>query len=302
MKPGFPMVNPIQAQKNLRGILAMMLAMAFFVVNDSFVKTARLYWETGQILVLRGFFALIILGLWLFIAKGFHSLPLLGGRLVMLRGAIEAVIALLFITALGSMALADITAILLLAPLFITLLSIVFFKEQVGWRRWMAIMIGFCGMLLVVRPGQSIAPWPALLMALVSVIGVALRDTLSRHMPAHIPSLIGTLASTLGTMGGGALLLGFGQAWRPVELSILWPVTGAAVFVLMGNYAIIEAHRGVELSAVSPFRFSVIIWAVLLGIFVFDEWPTPLALMGIALIMGSGIYTLHRERVRRGPA
>lgn len=290
------------AQKNLRGIIAMMLAMMFFVINDTLVKLARAEWDTGQILAFRGFFSLAAMLVWVWAAGAGPRIGMLLRRDLVTRALLEAFIASTFITALGMMALADITAILLIAPLMITALSMVIFKEKIGWRRWSAVIVGFCGMLLVVRPGGASVPLLALALTLASVVGVALRDLTTRRFPADVPSVIIALASIFGTMLIGIVLSFVGAGWRPLTPYLLAIIGSAGLFVIAGNYAIIEAFRDVELSVVSPFRYSVVLWAVLLGILVFGDWPTPMALAGIALIGASGLYTLHRERVRRHEA
>jgi len=197
------------------------------------------------------------------------------------------------------MPLAEITAILMLAPLLITALSMIFFGEKVGWRRWSAVVVGFLGMLLVVRPGDGTFPLFALGLAFASVLGVAARDITTRRMPLDVPTAIIALMSIVGTTLAGVVLSLSGQAWRPVTPELALIVGAAALFVAIGNYAIVSACRDAELSVVSPFRYVVIIWAVLLGILVFGDWPRPLALAGIALIGASGLYTLHRERIRQ---
>ena len=287
------------AQTSLRAIIAMVLAMAFFVVNDTLVKLVRVEWGAGQILIVRGAFALSFLAIWIFASGYGRQMSLVFGKAVMLRGLLEAMIAVLFISAIGAMALADITAMLMLAPLMITAMSKFLFKEQVGWRRWLAVSVGFIGMLMVVQPGGSAtSPW-ALGMAFLSVVFVAARDLLTRKLPANVPSVIAAFTSTLGTVSAGGLLILFGQSWQPLQPQLMIWLICAAFVVVLGNYAIIEAHRDVELSAVSPFRYSVIVFAVVMGIVVFGAWPSPIALGGIALICASGLYTLHRERVRR---
>lgn len=297
--PAPPDVNSLsQSQKNLRGIVAMMLAMALFVLNDTFVKLARAYWDTGQTLVVRGIFALVLLLIWMKLSGKTGQLRMMFHRTLVLRGLIEGAIATAFITAISQMPLADITAILMLAPLIITALSMMIFGEKVGWRRWSAVIAGFCGMLLVVRPGGSI-PMTALVLALLSVIGVAFRDILTRRIPSEIPSVVVAITSTLGTFLGGALLAATDSNWQPVTPHLLMLAGSAAAFVVLGNYAMIEACREAELSVVSPFRYAVMLWAVLLGILVFGDWPSPVAIAGIVLIGASGLYTLHRERVRQ---
>lgn len=287
-----------QASKNLRGIFAMAFAMACFVVNDTCVKYARETLETGQILIVRGVISLVLLSVWLQLSGVMRATPMLFHRQILLRGVIEVLIAISFITALGAMALADITAILLLSPLFITIISILFLGEKVGWRRWLAILAGFCGMLLVIRPEGQSSLIPVLL-AIFCAFGVAVRDTLTYKIPEGIPNLVISLSTTLGTIIGGGMLVAGTQIWAPIEKGALFALTGAAFFIVIGNVAIIRAFRGVELSVVSPFRYSVILWAVLLGGFVFGQWPDIIAFAGIGLIGASGVYTLHRENMRR---
>jgi drug/metabolite transporter (DMT)-like permease len=292
-----------QAQKNLRGILAMNAAMCMFVLNDTLVKMTRVHWEAGQILVIRGAFALIIIFGWLLATGEIRHAKSMARPMVVARASIEAFIATAFITAIGSMALADITAILMLAPLLITALSMIFYKEKVGWRRWLAVTVGFIGMLCVVRPGGNVSG-VALLLAMGSAIGVAWRDILTRQISSEIPGSIITLVSTFGTMFGGLILTASGMVttgmhWRPISMDLLISMMAAALTVAIGNFAIILACRDVEFSVVSPFRYSVLLWAVLLGALVFGDIPNSLGLFGIVLIVGSGIYTIHRERVRQ---
>ncbi|MCA0400527.1 MAG: DMT family transporter [Proteobacteria bacterium] len=288
-----------QAKSNVRGIFFMLLAMASFIINDTFVKLARQDWETGQILVVRGVFALVFIAIWLALAGAFRKLPLMMRREPLMRGFLEGFIAVTFIIALGQIALTDITAIFLTTPLVITALSMLVFGEKVGWRRWGAVIAGFAGMLLVVRPGNNTIPPLALALVLSSVLAAAFRDLMTRRMPVEVPSLIVLLASIAGVMLAGLMMVAVTQVWRPMAPAQLGFMLGSAAFVVLGNFAMINATRGVELSVVMPFRYSVILWAVLLGIVVFDDWPKPLALGGIALIAASGIYTLHRERIRQ---
>jgi drug/metabolite transporter (DMT)-like permease len=289
----------LQSQKNLRGIAAMMIAMLFFVGNDALMKLARVSLETGQALFVRGLFALLMLTMAISLTGGWRQLPLAFHRLALMRAGTESVVAALYISALSAMALADITSILMLTPLILTAFSVLFLHEKVGWRRWSAVIVGFIGILLVIRPGGQVAPLWAVAMAFGSAVLVAVRDVMTRRMPVTIPSLMLTLTTTLGTMAGGIAMLAAGQSWQPLTAPVLAILAGAALLVLIGNFAIIEAFRDADISAVSPFRYSVILWAGILGFAMFGEVPTALSLIGVALVIASGLYTVHRERVRR---
>jgi drug/metabolite transporter (DMT)-like permease len=285
-------MNP---SRNIIGIIAMCAAMALFVINDTLVKLVAKELPTHQILFLRGLFASALICTAV-IQQGFHrNLAGLGNPLVLARCLIEVFIAYTFIGALSVLTLADINAILLLSPLMITVIAAVVLKETVRWRRWSAVLVGFVGMLLVVKPGGSTFQAAALL-ALLSTTGVAVRDVMTRRIPTNIPTLIIAASGiVIMTVSGG--FLSMASPWVPVSNQTLLYLAGAAVMVLLGNVAIIIAFRDVDISAVSPFRYTLIVWAVIAGILVFGDMPTPMAWTGIGLIVSSGLYTLYRESI-----
>jgi drug/metabolite transporter (DMT)-like permease len=278
----------------LPNILAMCCAMALFVANDTLVKIAAVHWPAHQIMFLRGLAALGVTFSLVVVMREMGGLPFLKRPLVALRCAIEGFVAFTFITALAFMPIADITAILLLSPLLITTAAALFFGEQVRWRRWMAVIVGFVGMLLVVQPGGNTLGWPALL-ALASTFGVAARDLLTRRLPAEVPSTVVAFGTTLATALTGGCVWLFNPG-APLSAEPLLACAGAAVLVALGNLAIVFAFRRVETSLVSPYRYTVIVWAVLSGYFVFGNVPTILSWVGIGLIVASGLYTLYREQ------
>jgi drug/metabolite transporter (DMT)-like permease len=285
----------MKPSRNLTGILAMCAAMALFVVNDTLVKLAAASLPTHQILFVRGVFASALICTALVVAGEHRRLGGLKNPIVLLRCGVEVFVAYTFIAALATLPIADITAILLLSPLMITVIAAVFLKEQVRWRRWTAVLVGFLGMLLVIRPGGS-GFQAAALLAFVSTCGVALRDVITRKLPSDVPTLL-VAASTIvvTTLAGGAISVV--SPWSPVGLQALGYLAGAAVTVLLGNIAIIIAFRDVDVSAVSPFRYTLIVWATIAGFMVFGDVPGPTQWAGIGLIVGSGIYTLYRESV-----
>ncbi len=284
----------------LKNIFAMCAAMALFVGNDTLVKMAAVHWPSHQIMMLRGLCALAVtLALVMALGEG-AGLRMLRQPIVALRCGVEGFVAYTFITALALLPIADITAILLLSPLLITMAAAFFFGEQVRWRRWLAVVAGFIGMLLVVQPTGNSLGWPALL-ALASTFGVAFRDLLTRRLPAEVPSTVvafGTVLTTTLT-GGGIWLV---QPGADITLQPLLACAAAAVLVAAGNVAIVIAFRHVETSLVSPYRYTVIVWAVLSGYLVFGDVPTSMSWAGIGLIVGSGLYTLYREQQARREA
>jgi drug/metabolite transporter (DMT)-like permease len=280
---------------NLRGITAMCLAMAAFIINDAAVKLASQSVSVGQVVFLRGAVAGIGACLLLWQQRAFGELRFLLKPIVALRCLIEGLTAVLFIGALALLPLPTATAILLSSPLMITVAAALFMGETVRWRRWLAVFAGFAGMLIVVRPtseGLNLG----VLLAVASTLLAVTRDLLTRKLPTEIPSRAVAACSIVTTcvVGGGFALL---QPWRPVEPQVLWPIAIAALTVAIGNYFIIIAFRSGEVSVVSPFRYTLMVWGVIAGLAVFGDWPDPVTWIGIALIIGSGLYTLYREAI-----
>lgn len=285
---------------NRRGILAMLVAMTLFTANDALLKLASATHPPGQIMAVRGIFAALLTIGFVIASKQLFQVRSILSPLVMLRASIEATVAFLFITSVAVLPLADITAILQATPIIMALMAVLMRIETVGWRRWSAIVVGFLGVLLIVKPGAA-AFDPYAVIALATAALVAGRDFATRAIGAHVPSIVVTLSTTVAVCLAG-FLIGFAEDWRPLESNNLALLATAAVLVTAGNFAVITAFRDTEVSVVSPFRYSGVPSAIILGIVVFGQFPDLLASMGIALIVGSGIYTMHRERVRRREA
>ncbi len=294
-----PLTAPaVTSGANRRGIIAMCTAMACFMTNDTLVKLVAEDLPSGQMIAIRGAFATVMVFTWLVIAGHARQIRMAASPLVAARAGLEAIVAFLFITAIASMPIADITAIFLITPLLITALSGPLLKEKVGWRRWSAVAAGFLGMLLVVKPGGAgFVAGSATAMALASVVFCAIRDMVTRFIDPRIPTIVITLTTCVAVALFGAAMIPF-QGWVIPSLTHVGLLFAAATVVVVGNHAMILSFRGVEVSLVSPFRYSVMVWAIVSGITVFGEWPDATSWVGIALIVGAGLYTLHRERVR----
>ena len=247
-------------------------------------------------MAVRGLFA-VLLVLALVTAHGeARHLPRLCDPLVLLRGAIEATVASLFITSLSRLPLANVNAILLATPLIITALAVALGLEQVGWRRWSAVAVGFMGVLFIVKPSPSgMNPYAG--FALASAVLVAVRDLLTRRVGSAVPTGIITRGTTMAVALGG-LCLSLGEDWRVPSGREVALLATAAFFVGFGNLAIVRALRIGEMSVVSPFRYSIVLTALAVGYGVFGDWPDLYAFLGIGLVVGSGLYTLHREQKR----
>jgi drug/metabolite transporter (DMT)-like permease len=224
------------------------------------------------------------------------ALPSTTNRVVVVRSGFEALAALFFTSALLHMPLAELSTIILISPLIITALSVMLFGEVVYWRRWTAIGVGFVGALLVVKPTPSAFDAWALL-GILCAFASASRDLLTRKLDPRIPTIVVSFTAAVAVTIAG-FLLGFWEEWRALKSIELGLLAVAAVFLAAGNFLVVVAFRVAEVSAVAPFRYTILIWAGVAGLVVFGELPDRWSLGGAALIVGSGIYALHREAVR----
>jgi drug/metabolite transporter (DMT)-like permease len=202
-----------------------------------------------------------------------------------------------FLASITYLPLANTSAIFQSLPLAITLGAAVVFGEPVGWRRWAAILAGFIGVLIVVRPGvQGFNQFS--LLAMISVGFCMIRDLATSRIPKEIPSLFVTLLTTcVVAVVGGAMMVPLG-GWTPPSNGALALLLLAAVLVLIGYQCVIMALRAGDISAVAPFRYTQLLWAMLLGYFIFGDAPDAAMILGASVIVASGLYAFHRERIR----
>ncbi|MHA7876784.1 DMT family transporter [Roseivivax sp.] len=286
------------AAENARGAGLMVASMAAFTINDTFVKAAGASLPLGQILMLRGLLVLVAVYLLARRFKALRRIPARDAGLMALRSLAEIGAAFFFLTALLALPLANVTAILQTLPLTVTLGAALFLGEEVGWRRWAAIGVGFLGMLLIVRPGTADFT-AASVYVLVAVACVTLRDLVTRRMSREVPSLLVTLAAA-GAVTLFAAGLSLVQGWAPLTPASAGMILGSAGFVSAGYLLSVMVMRVGDVSAVAPFRFTGLLWALALGFLVFGDWPEPLTLVGAALVVGAGVFTLRRERKVKG--
>lgn len=280
---------------NTRGALMMMASMAAFTLNDAFMKMLAGEVPLYQILFLRGVLTTVATGLLAWRMGAIHLRVSGHDRwLVALRMCAEIGAAYFFLNALFKMPLANVTAILQSLPLIVTLAAALFFAEPLGWRRLGAILIGLVGVLLIVRPGTEGFNIYSL-YALIAVGCVTVRDLATRRMSVEVSSMMVTFASALAVMvffGGLSLF----EEWATLTPRAAGLITGAGVMVIGGYLMSVMVMRVGEVSFISPFRYTGMIWGLLLGWLVFGEWPVSLTLIGAAIVVGSGIWMLLRER------
>jgi drug/metabolite transporter (DMT)-like permease len=284
------------AAENRRGIIFMLAAMSLFVINDVFMKLAREAYPAGQSIALRAGIAVVIGFALVFLAREGDRLRLAFRPRVLQRGIIEAFGALTFGWSLGLMPLANLTAINMASPLLIVALAVLLGMERVGWRRVVALAIGFVGVLFVVRPGAESFN-AAAIVAVISAILVAGRDLTTRTIGDDVPSTVVSLTTTI-LVGIVAVAYGFTEEWLPIWRVETIYVALAAVLVTAGTFFIISAFRRTDVGVISQYRYAIVVFATVLGYAVWGDVPDLYALIGVALIVGSGLYTMHRQRVR----
>jgi len=284
---------------NMKGALIMALSMALFTLNDTFLKLLAGDVPLYQILTLRnGAVTLVFLVLaWRSGAfrRGLNRRDL---RLSLLRGVAEVATAYFFLNALFNMPLANVTAVLQSAPLSVMLAAALVLREPIGWRRISAALIGFCGVLMIVRPGPDGFNIYAL-YTLIAVACLTVRDIATRKLSKEAPTLLVTAVTSgmIFVFFGGLSLI---EGWVPLDGSSGWLIGGATLMVLGAYLASVQAMRVGEVSFVSPFRYTALLWGLLLGFAVFGDWPTDLTLLGAAIVVGSGLYSFWRESLRGG--
>jgi drug/metabolite transporter (DMT)-like permease len=201
---------------------------------------------------------------------------------------------LCYLNALFHMPLANATAILQALPLAVTLAGAIFMREAVGWRRYLAIAIGFAGVLIIVRPGSDgfneFSIW-----AIAAVFFIVLRDLSTRRLSPAVPSLFVALLTSVAVMTVGGIFSTVTE-WKPVSMEGISLLASASVFIIFGYLFSVMTMRVGDISFSSPFRYTILIWAMLLGYFIFGNVPDTWTIVGALIIVVTGIYTFYRER------
>jgi drug/metabolite transporter (DMT)-like permease len=284
--------------ENFRGAALMAAAMAAFTFNDGIMKNVSGDLSLFQAIFLRGIFTTILIGILAWYKRAlFCSVPRKDQITLFWRLVGEIGGTLCFLTALFNMPIANATAILQALPLAVTLAAAIFLGEEVGWRRYIAIAVGFVGMLIIVRPGSTgfneFSFW-----AIAAVTFIVLRDLMTRQLSAKIPSLFVAFVSSLAIMVTGALLSPTTE-WHPVTGESLAYLGAASALILFGYLFSIMTMRVGEISFVSPFRYTSLIWAIIVGYVAFGDIPDSWTMVGSMIVILMGIYTFHRERKTR---
>ena len=276
----------------------MAISMAGFTFNDALTKSVTADLTVAQIMFVRGAFTAILVYI---VARRMGALDHVRNILqpmILLRILLETIAAIAFLAALGQVPLANASAILQSMPLAVTLGAALFFQEPVGWRRWTAIGVGFLGVLVIIQPGPE-GFTPASLYVVLCVFTAAARDLVTRRIDPKVSSLTVTLFTAASISFAGLLLIPAFGGWQPVSVTAYGRLAFASVFLFAGYQAIIMAMRTGEISFIAPFRYTSLLWAILLGILFFGETPDIWMIAGSSIVIGSGLYTFYRENKRK---
>jgi drug/metabolite transporter (DMT)-like permease len=281
---------------NRRGMMFMVLAMALFAANDAGTKYAVKTVPVSEVMMLRGGFALVFLMLVLWWRNELRDTPKILDWQVSLRGFAEAANGVLLISALAFIPLGNVITIIQLVPFIMTIIAAVSLGENVGWRRWIAVAAGFAGVLFVVKPATG-AFDAASLFAITATFTILLRDMLARSIGGRVPAFVVALASILAGIAVGAAGSLF-QTWRMPDAMTLLSCFASGICLVLAQYFIVLAYRGTELSVIAPFRYSIVLFAVVYGFVVFREVPDWWSFAGMTIMVAAGIYMLHQETMR----
>ena len=284
--------------ENFRGATLMMVCMSAFVLNDAFVRLAGNTLPLAQILFLRGILTttlLLIFALYIGVFKLRVSRS--DKWKIFFRSVTEGVTAYFFLTAVMNMPFANVTAILQILPMTVTLSSAFVFKEKVGILRLGLIIIGFLGVILIINPSSDGFNWYSV-YALIAVASITLRDLLTRKLSDEVPALLPTFSASLGVLVFSFVLM-LNTSIEPMDMDSSLFIVAAAFFIIFGYYTAVSAMRVGEVSFVSPFRYSAILFALLIGFLFFQEQPDAYAFLGIIIIMTSGILLMIRNNSQK---
>ena len=284
--------------ENLRGILLMCTSMAAFTINDTFMKSVTQDLPLFQTIGLRGIIAVVGLTLLAFATGAFRFRPnRRDAGLILLRSLADVAATVTFLTALLHMPLANLSAILQALPLLITLCAALVYGDKIGWRRMTAILVGLIGVLIIIRPGtEGFDRWS--LLGVASVACVVVRDLSVRPLQGHIPSTLVALGAAVAVT-----LMGWtGTAFQGWQTPTGWQaarVLGAGLFLIVGYLTSVGAMRHGDIGMVAPFRYTSLLWAIVLGFLAFGNLPDVWTLVGAAIVIAAGLFTLWRERQLR---
>ena len=288
--PAFPQNH------TLRAGLYMIITTACFVGGDTCIKLIGITLPLGEVICLIG----LLSTAFLFIISAqqgiLKNVPMIFTRTVLLRSLFDVMGSFMFVSALMHMPIANLSSVMQSVPLVVVVVAVIFLGENAGVARAGAVIAGFIGVLLIVKPTpQTITIYEFL--AIGTVVVVALRDLVTKRIPANVPLLIVALANAIFISLSG-FGYGLAQGFQSIEVWQLGLLIGAGFLVTCGYIFIVATVRLGDLSATAPFRYAEVVFAIIAGILVFNEYPDLLAYIGMALVIAAGLYAAHHEAAR----
>lgn len=279
-------------------VLCMLAGTAVLVLNDAIVKSLTDTYSTGQLLFVRGLFVWPWILVFALRSGGLNSLRVRNLKGQALRGACVICSAFLFVTGLRHLTLTDAIAVAFTGPLFITAMAPLVLAERVGWRRWLAVSVGFAGVLFMLRPSGETLQWAVLFPLGAAVFG-GLRDLITRRIAGTETTVAVLAVTTTVVMLAGLATAPFTQ-WTALHATDIGKFAASGVLLAVAHTLMIEAFRRGEAALVAPFKYSSLLWGTVIGYLMFQDLPDLWTIVGAVIIVASGLYVLHREaRARR---
>ena len=281
---------------NLRGILFMTLSMAGFAVEDLFIKILSKTVPVPQILIYVGVLAVLLLC----VISKIRGVPIIQtgmykNKYFIMRSFADMLGAVLIVTSISLMPLSTVSSILQALPLFITIGAILLFNENVGWRRWSAILLGFFGVILILKPGLNGFNLSSIIV-LIAVGCLAVRDLVTRRINKEIHSITVSLYAFILTIVGGIISIPFFDKFVTLTKYEWIIVLTISLFGTFSYFMLVLATRKGEISVIAPFRYSRLVFALILAIIILNERPDINTITGMFIIVTAGYYTILRER------
>ena len=279
---------------NLRGILAILIASTAYTLHDSMAKLLSSELPSSEIIIVRGMIATALLITGVFVLRATQPLSILFQPMMIVRLLGTGCATVFIIMALRYLPLPTVTTVLQATPLIVTAGAAMMYGDKVGWRRWTAVCTGFLGVLLIVKPGGGFGD--AAYLVLFALLCTTTRDLSTRGLPKDIPSIFVAAAGSVVSVLSGVMILPFDTAWvMPTPWAWTLMTVSAALLFFATTFMTVGLRTG-EIAVVAPFRYVPVPLALLLGYWFWGDVPDAIAAIGILLVLGAGLYTLHRER------
>ena len=293
----FGLKNFKKGPSSLRGVLCMLGGALSLTINDAMAKYLTQSYPVGQVMALRGLSIIMLLIAFLFFMNNLKALKIFSWKGHLLRAGAMTGSTFFFITGLSLLPITDAIAIAFVAPILTTILGIIILREAVSWKRWVAIFVGFFGVIIILQPTSDAFKIAAIAPMGAAAFGAA-RDVITRAISGSENSLSILLTSMLMITIAGFLTYPLG--WSAVKPSHIWIFITSSLLVGLAQYLMIEAFRLGEVALISPFKYSSLLWATLIGLVIWNDLPSKHVVLGAFILILSGIYLLRNEVTNGG--